>query len=754
MRSPAILPAAAAALLCAARLGAVSTPVPVSPGELHGLAAVPGPCPTFSWVGLSEARSYELLVLPAETEGLLPAGMPALRQRLPAGAATWTPPLARCLAPGRRYAWLLRAETDQGGTPWSEALLFEVPAVAAAELARALEIVAAALGEDPARLAALVGTEPASAGESEEARGTPDEASAQGAPLGAVTAVRGEVPDAAGVTFGVVGLSHSPDGAGVVAENFDVGGVDLLLGGSPGAELTEAGLSREASDNVSFDFANPGSGTMTLLVDGQGVLTAGTDDWVNETGDTMSGTLVLSPGGGNHALVTTSGRVGIGTGAPSQPLDVNGNANLGGSLFQAGTLFLHDNGPQNTALGENALLAVTTGAENTAVGYQALDANTTASSNTAVGVHALGGNTTGNGNTAVGRLALFANTVGIGNTGLGYRALSDNTASGNTAVGTNALRSNSSGTGNTALGRSALAANTTALNNTAVGSYALDVNTSGSHNTAVGRNALGANTSGLFNTAVGAATLEDNTAGGGNTAAGYRALQNNSTGANNTAIGISALVSNTDGLRNAALGAYALLLNTGGDDQTAVGYNALLFNTTGSRNTAVGHDALRDNTTGMENVAVGQRALANNTTGHDNIAIGRYAGLNLDTGSENIHIGHQGVAGEGNRIRIGTTGDQNQTFIAGIHGVTVSPAAAVFAKSDGQLGTRSCGTYLSVVSGFCPFDVAGCGVGPPCDRVPAGSMCESDGECGLDNELNNCGCIIGDEQGDWYLRLE
>ena len=49
----------------------------------------------------------------------------------------------------------------------------------------------------------------------------------------------------------------------------------------------------------------------------------------------------------------------------------------------------------NTALGDDALLNITTGFDNTAVGFNALFSNTTGTSNTAIGSLALVSNTTG-----------------------------------------------------------------------------------------------------------------------------------------------------------------------------------------------------------------------------------------------------------------------------------------------------------------------------------------------------------------------
>src|SRR5207302_2807637 len=46
-----------------------------------------------------------------------------------------------------------------------------------------------------------------------------------------------------------------------------------------------------------------------------------------------------------------------------------------------------------------------------------------------------------------------------------------------------------------------------------------------------------------------------------------------------------------------------------------------------------------------------------------------------------------GVAGEANTIRIGKSGTQKKTFIAGIRGVTVASGVGVIVGTSGQLGT-------------------------------------------------------------------
>ena len=158
----------------------------------------------------------------------------------------------------------------------------------------------------------------------------------------------------------------------------------------------------------------------------------------------------------------------------------------------------------------------------------------------------------------------------------------------------------------------------------------------------------------------------------------------NTTGINNTATGGAALGSNTTGAFNTATGRSTMFSNTTGILNTAHGYRALYTNTTGGANTANGFEALLSNTTGANNTGEGFSALFSNTTGHGNIALGFRAGINLTTGSRNIDIGNEGVAGESGKIRIGTSGEQKNAFIAGISGTTVPGGVAVIIGTDGH----------------------------------------------------------------------
>jgi trimeric autotransporter adhesin len=133
----------------------------------------------------------------------------------------------------------------------------------------------------------------------------------------------------------------------------------------------------------------------------------------------------------------------------------------------------------------------------------------------------------------------------------------------------------------------------------------------------------------------------------------------------------------------------ALYNNSIGSENTAEGYGALYSNTSGLNNTAAGFQALYSNTTGGSNTAAGLNALFFNSTGSNNIALGFGAGASLTTGSNNIDIGNAGVGGESNTIRIGTSGTQTATYIAGIRGVAIAGPQPVGINADGQLGVRA-----------------------------------------------------------------
>jgi hypothetical protein len=177
-------------------------------------------------------------------------------------------------------------------------------------------------------------------------------------------------------------------------------------------------------------------------------------------------------------------------------LRADGDLDMPGSIRKSGTLFLHNLGTRNTAVGLTALGGAFSGTDNTAAGSSAL-----------------AGNSTGSENTATGSSALASNTTGVANTATGYRTLaSSTTGGGNTATGTNALAGNTTGIANTATGSVALMNNTTGNYNNATGDFALMLNTTGDGNTATGQRALRIAT-GSYNTALGYAAGSSLTTG-------------------------------------------------------------------------------------------------------------------------------------------------------------------------------------------------------------------------------------------------
>ncbi|MFT3702268.1 MAG: hypothetical protein QM802_07855 [Agriterribacter sp.] len=148
-------------------------------------------------------------------------------------------------------------------------------------------------------------------------------------------------------------------------------------------------------------------------------------------------------------------------------------------------------GTNNTSLGDNTLIFVSSGGFNTAVGFTALRGTTTGSRNSALGYTALYNNSSGGFNVAVGDRALYVNSSGGANTVNGATSMFFNTnGSNNSAYGYAALYNNTTGANNTSVGYQALYKNTTGTKNTTIGNLA-DVNVNNLTNaTAIGSNAL------------------------------------------------------------------------------------------------------------------------------------------------------------------------------------------------------------------------------------------------------------------------
>ena len=204
-----------------------------------------------------------------------------------------------------------------------------------------------------------------------------------------------------------------------------------------------------------------------ILIGGTGTtdgLTLQTTSGTGTTGADMH--FLVGDNGGTEAMtILNSGYVGIGTAAPTVPLEVSGRISqigLGDSIIignQAGANddltnnrnifiggyagYLNTSGVYNSAIGYSSLYNNIDGQYNTAIGYQSLYLNNSGDYNQAIGAYALRNNTSGNYNIGIGYQSLYINSTASYNTAIGYFALYSNTNSRNTAIGYLALRNNS-----------------------------------------------------------------------------------------------------------------------------------------------------------------------------------------------------------------------------------------------------------------------------------------------------------------------
>jgi hypothetical protein len=198
-------------------------------------------------------------------------------------------------------------------------------------------------------------------------------------------------------------------------------------------------------------------------------------------------------------------------------------------------------------------------------------------------------------------------------------------------------------------------------------------------NTAMGSGALAA----TFNNPL----YEISLYGAFNVAAGDQALTDNTTGSYNSALGAQTLWLTTSGSYNSALGMFSLIYETTGSNNTAIGHEAGLQLYGNSQNVAVGDHALYAYQPGSYNTAIGEDALES-AAGSYGIAIGAEGGNGSGSGNYNIEIGTAGGGVDANVIRIGTAGQQNAAYMAGIYGVQVgSNYAPVVVDNIGHLGT-------------------------------------------------------------------
>jgi hypothetical protein len=131
-------------------------------------------------------------------------------------------------------------------------------------------------------------------------------------------------------------------------------------------------------------------------------------------------------------------------------------------------------GTDNTGVGYDSLLGLTSGFWNTGVGSMSLTAVTSGVSNTGIGTWALASMQTGGRNTAVGQSALDSAVDSSNNVAVGYHSLSALHTGGDahdTSVGFHSFHSLYEGAGNTALGGYAAESMVWGTNSTYLGTY-------------------------------------------------------------------------------------------------------------------------------------------------------------------------------------------------------------------------------------------------------------------------------------------
>jgi hypothetical protein len=395
--------------------------------------------------------------------------------------------------------------------------------------------------------------------------------------------------------------------------------------------------------------ANGGTGAATLtgLVkgNGTGAMTAA-----------VAGTDYVAPSGsitGNAANVT--GTVAIangGTGSTTQNfVDLTTNQTIAGSkTFTSNGSFKgqsigvgNGTGSSNLAVGSGALNAASSGHRNTAIGSSAMQnyTGTGFDNNTSVGYNNLVAMTTGSGNTSVGAESMMAVTTGTANTSIGNQSLIGVAGNSNVGVGKGSGSGITTGSDNTLIGTNATSSLNSISNATAIGSGAV-VATS--------------NTMQLGNTSV------SNVKTSGTLTAGtvtYPNTHNSSAGqvltvsATGTATwaAASAGIPYTGATGAVNLGAYNLTVN-----ELTIGKG----NGSLSENTAFGKGVMA-NVTGNNNTSIGSQTMPGLQTGGSNTAIGSAAGYSLTTGSNNIMMGYNAnMSGNpSNSIAIGTNIDVN-----------------------------------------------------------------------------------------------
>ena len=265
-----------------------------------------------------------------------------------------------------------------------------------------------------------------------------------------------------------------------------------LTGGVTGSGSGTFATTVVTNANLTGDVTSVGNATTLANT----TVVAGSYTAVNLTVDGKGRITTISDGTGTPYVTASTTFTGVGRGVVTAP-----------------------SGLHNTAMGLNAMTAMTSGSSNTAFGDSALRSGTVGTKNVAIGNSASYSMVSYGSNIAIGDSALYSNTTGAGNV----------------VIGTNAGYA-SQGAGNVAIGETAMQARVNGGYNVAIGYQAANTAISGGDQVGIGRAALQVAT-GDGNTGVGSNSLVITTSGANNTGIGYQSGYNLTTGSNNTFLG-------------------------------------------------------------------------------------------------------------------------------------------------------------------------------------------------------------------------
>ncbi len=205
-----------------------------------------------------------------------------------------------------------------------------------------------------------------------------------------------------------------------------------------------------------------GTAGQVLSTTGSGALAWSTP---STTATSYSGILPISNGGTGSSTINFVDLTTNQTIAGAKTF--SSNASFNGVKIGVGNA----GGSSNLALGGGALGAVSSGHRNTALGNGSLQGyvGTGFDNNTSVGYNNLVGLTTGSGNTSVGAESMMGLQTGISNTSIGNQSLINVTGSENVGVGKGVGNTITSGSRNTIIGAQADVAVNNLTNATALG---------------------------------------------------------------------------------------------------------------------------------------------------------------------------------------------------------------------------------------------------------------------------------------------